>query len=233
MVEFRIDPTRASRLLLGVALALLAAHLAGLISRFYFGHDYVRGLVPLFDFVVEANLPTWFSSIILAIASMLLALITGTERAVGGRFVRHWAVLSVVFAVLSLDEIAQLHEKMMAPSREFFGASGLLYFAWVIPAGFFVLILGAVYFRWLIALPRHTRRLFVVAALVFIGGALGLELFEGQLSESGRYFDATYMVLVTIEESAEMLGVIVFVYALAQYLASKQVCVILGKSSSQ
>ena len=51
-------------------------------------------------------------------------------------------------------------------------------------------------------------------------GALGMDLFEGVLHESGRRETPTFWMLTTIEELLEMIAVGVFVYALAAYARS-------------
>ena len=59
-----INPVRVTIFLLSVAILLIVTHVVGLIFRFEFGHESVFGLVPLFDLNVEANVPTYFSSLL-------------------------------------------------------------------------------------------------------------------------------------------------------------------------
>jgi hypothetical protein len=51
-----------------------------------------------------------------------------------------------------------------------------------------------------------------------VTGALGLEVFEGQINEAGGYRSLDYMILVTIEEILEMAGIFAFIYGLLGYL---------------
>jgi len=207
-MDVHIDTSRLVRLLLFAAVALVVAHLAGQYSRFFLGHDVLLGLIPRFNLEMEANVPTWFSSMLLAIASGLLAIIGVAARQERAPYARHWLLLSVVFVLLSLDETAQLHEMTLTPIRLYLGTSGLLYYAWVIPAMAFVLILAVAYLSWFLKLPRRYQSLFFASGVLYIGGAAGVELFEGRLTESGRYLDMTYMILVTIEETLELFGVL-------------------------
>ena len=142
---------------------------------------------------------------------------TATRRS-GGRFVRHWVFLALTFAYLSLDESAYLHEILIEPLRNRLGTGGLLYFAWVIPGAAAVLIFGLAYLRFLWNLNRRSRFLFVAAGLVFVGGALGFELIGGALAESFGFESIRYTVIMTIEETLEMCGLILFVFALVDYL---------------
>ena len=45
------------------------------LSRFIFGHDYLKGLVPFFDLSNELNLPAFFSSTLMLCIASLLAII--------------------------------------------------------------------------------------------------------------------------------------------------------------
>ena len=60
-------------------LFLLLANITGIVFKFYVGHDYIYGLVPLFDFDAEKNIPTLYSSFAIIIASMFLAVIAFTN----------------------------------------------------------------------------------------------------------------------------------------------------------
>jgi hypothetical protein len=165
----------------------------------------------------ECNIPSWFSSCLLFIASQLLALITLAHRR--DRSVSRWLLLSLIFLFLSLDETAQLHELSIAPLRDTFHTSGLLRYPWIIPGGIAVAILGVSYLRFLGNLPRNTRRLFVAAAVIYVGGAVGLEALSGRQSSLHGEHNLAYHLIITAEELLEMTGVVVFIYALLDYIS--------------
>ena len=81
----------------------------------------------------------------------------------------------------SLDEALSFHEGLSIPVRDALDVSGVLYFAWVIPYGIAVLILGAACLRFVLRLDRATRNLFIVAGALYVGGAVGFELIGGWL----------------------------------------------------
>ena len=60
-----LNPKTVTHFLYAIALLLLVAHVIGLIMTYVYGHSYVRGLVPLFDFAQERNVPTYFSTLLL------------------------------------------------------------------------------------------------------------------------------------------------------------------------
>ena len=67
-------------------------------------------------------------------------------------------------------------------------------------------------------LPTKTRRLFVVAAIVYIVGVIGTELIAGWYVELYGRNNLTYSFLAMLEETLEMIGIIVFIYALLDYM---------------
>lgn len=59
-----------------------------------------------------------------------------------------------------------------------------------------------------------------MAGALFLSGAVGFEMLEGKhVAQEGLAGkdDLYYMLLVTCEETLEMIGVIVFIYALTTY----------------
>ncbi len=60
--------------------------------------------------------------------------------------------------------------------------------------------------------------LFILSGTIFISGAILMELFEGNYVESYGFSDIYYLVFVPIEETMEMIGLSLFIYALLLYL---------------
>ena len=177
-------------------------------------HSYVR----LFDLGGEANIPTWFSSSILLMSALLLAKIYRLKRAVDDEYARHWGVLAVIFTGFSLDETAVIHEMAIVPLRAMFHLKGLLYYGWILIGIISVLIVAIAYFKFLFALPETIRHLFVWAASLFVGGGIVVESLTGFLMGHDGQRTLVCALFETIEESMEMSGVIVFIYALLSYI---------------
>ncbi|MFL5402639.1 MAG: hypothetical protein ACJ8BF_07460 [Gemmatimonadales bacterium] len=165
----------------------------------------------------ECNIPSWFSSCLLLAASFLLGLIALAHKQQDGDFSR-WALLALIFAFLSLDETAQLHELSIAPLRERFHTGGFLLYPWIVPAAVGVAVLGVMYLRFLARLPRTTRRLLLLAGAVYVGGAIGVEALSGKEASLQGEHNLTYHMIITVEELLEMTGVIIFIYALLDYI---------------
>jgi hypothetical protein len=217
-----LSPRKIAALGLGVVFAIILMYVATQGMKFYGGHDRMLGFTHQFDLFDENNIPTWYSSSLLLFCSALLALIWIWTVRVGERYAVHWLGLSIVLLFLSLDEAASFHESLSDPVREAFHATGYLYFAWVIPGVLFVLVLGISFVRFLVYLPGTIRRLFVLSGVTFFGGALIPEMWEANYFYSfGTTRDTVpFSLMVMIEEGAEMLGAVFFVYALCSYLAN-------------
>lgn len=70
-----------------------------------------RKINHLVDLDGEANLPTWFSSIQWAATAALLLFVVYRQRKRGAPSWIPMLTISAIFIVLSLDEVAQIHEK--------------------------------------------------------------------------------------------------------------------------
>jgi hypothetical protein len=202
-----------------VMAALFLARIAGLVSTHSFGNAHGNGLVPLFDFNEEQSVPTWFSAALLLICASLLGIIAAAQRREGGPY-RWWTTLAFVFLYLSMDEALSLHERLNRPVRDLFNTSGALYYAWVIPYAAFALLLLVFSIRPLKALSKSTRNLLVVSGVLFVCGAMGLEVVGSYLATSNK-MQATLLsdLVMTLEELMELSGTIILVYALMKQIA--------------
>lgn len=216
-----VHPATVARLLAGLTILLVGLSLGGQLFRYVTGHDHVFGLLRIFNLDLESNIPALFSVVLLLLASFLLAIIALLEKKRAGTDVLQWALLSAGFGLMAIDESVSIHELFITPVRAWLGGQnlGIFYFAWVLPAIALVLVLGAYFLPFLFRLPAATRYAFVAAAVVYLGGAIGVELIEGQFRERQGNQNLTYNLIVSIEEGLEMTGVILFIYALLSYLA--------------
>lgn len=220
-LRIEISPRRVGRALALGALALLLAHVAVQFSVYRLGHDRLWGFVYLFDLDREFNIPTWYSSFLLLICSVLLATIAAARKMQADRYTRHWSVLAVIFLYISLDETASIHELSIEPLRNALHASGLLYFTWIVPGTILVSVFVLSYLGFLAYLPAKTRNCFVIAGALYVGGALGVEAVEGRHADYYGTSNLPFALLVGAEESLEMFGLVTFIYALLAHLRAE------------
>ena len=182
----------------------------------------IAKLMNRFDLGHEPSIPSWYSSIALLAASMLLALIAYAEKLIGSIDRSRWTLLSIVFLLLAADEAVMIHEMADAPLHQWLNTSGFLYFAWVIPYSIIVIVLGSFLLPFILRLDRTTRILFVISGAMFVSGAIGVELIEGAIVDrSGVEGGFTSMQLTfaqALEEALELFAIVLFIYALLDYL---------------
>jgi hypothetical protein len=170
-------------------------------------------------------------------SSILLAAITVAKKRQGGSYTFHWGSLAGHFLLMSIDEVAAIHERVGGAlggalvNAAGFTPSGLIYYSWVVPGIAFVFIVLLAYLRFLAHLPKSMLLFFLLAGGIFFAGAIGMEMlgalldFEvresvNKMRDAPNSFHITYEVVVAIEEFLEMLGVVVLIHALLSYIRS-------------
>jgi hypothetical protein len=185
--------------------------------KFVLGHGRVFGLVPLFDFDEENNAPTLFTTCLFLINAILFLGLWKVER-ITSKPQKLWILFSAIFCFLAIDESCMLHERLIFPLRSLLNTSGFFLFAWIIPYGIAVILLAIFGIPILWRIERRIRFWFVISAVIFITGAIGFEMIGGKYLEMmdmevGER-DIVYGLITTFEESLEMIGLIVFTFAL-------------------
>lgn len=217
-MEIKVDPQKVAVAFLWVATVLALINGILLFFYFYLGDDELYGLVDFFDFDIEGNVPTLYSAVSLLFCSFLLALITTVNwrRADGRRF--HWLGLTVLFLLVAIDEGTAIHEEIGTFLERYLDATGALHFLWVVPYGILTAVLGLTYLKFIWQLPRDTRVRFIMSAVIFLSGALGVEMLGAREADLHGTTTVAYCLLYSLEEMLEMLGVILFIYALLSHL---------------
>ncbi len=178
--------------------------------------DYTTAIsgraVTLFSLSYEANVPTWYSSSLLLLCAVALSSIARRESARGERS-RAWWVLAGIFVYMSLDEAIEIHEYL----GSFVNGTGVLHFSWVIPGAIIVVLVGAAFVPFLRALPPASRRRFVVAGAIYVGGALVMELPLGAWTAASGDDNLVYGLIDWVEETLELAGASLFLVALRRH----------------
>jgi len=187
----------------------------------YFGYHHFYG-IGKFYFDLEESVPTYFSSIILLIAAVLLAIIWHVKSKSSDVYSIHWMILSILFTILSVDEIAGFHEIIIDPLNSSYHLSGYWRFSWVIPALIFVLFFTISYLKFLNALSTKYRNGFIFSGFLYVLGAVGIEMISAKLfiNDIVSANDLQYNLVITLEESFEMIGIMIFITVLLSYIKS-------------
>jgi hypothetical protein len=218
--QVRIDSSVVVRAFGAAIVALGILHLAGQGMRHGAGFGSVYGLIDQFDLANEGNLPTFFSSLQLIVCGLVLALIGKVRLSQRDRHAAYWIALACLLVYLGADEASGLHELLIRPVREALPgiATGLLYWAWVIPGTIAVLVIVAVFTRFAReALPPTIRRQVILSAVLFFGGAIGVEMPEARHVQRVGQDNFGYALYVLVEEMLEMAGALVLLSAMLCY----------------
>jgi hypothetical protein len=217
-----VPAPRVTAALAGVtALLLVLGLLAILVEPVALADPWLQQLqtsyVRLFNVDREANVPTWFSSVLLLLCGGLAATIGAlAAREARGR----WLLMAVLFVAMSLDESAIIHEMMIKPTRALFNGSGYLYYTWIIPGAIIVAAVVAYYWKFITALPDHIRSRLMIGAGTYVFGALVVEAISGRIADQhGLGF--AYEMTALLEESLEMFGAVIIISGLLAHLCTE------------
>jgi hypothetical protein len=210
------------RVVLGVFVpAIVLLNVANAIAVFLYHHRHHHGgrFFQEFSLDREANVPSWFSSALLLTAAAVLALVALEALARNARWGRHWAGLSVVYVVLSMDETSEIHERIGSWLRAHLNLHGPLHYAGVIPMLALALFVGVTYIRFLRGLPRATLLGILLSAAIYITGAAGVEAASGWWAEGHGSKSTALLLVSTVEENLEMFGTLLFILVVLAYFA--------------
>jgi len=214
------SPTRLTTFLFKIVGFLLLAGITSVCLRDVFGFQSALGFVPLFDLGMEYNIPSIYSTLSIWLCAALLWYIYLNKKEGKDRSAGYWKGLSIIFIFLGFDELASLHEDFSRFGPILWKYAPFLKISrkWVVPFSP-VLIFFAVYlFRFYAQLPNNTKRRFLIAGILYVCGALGVEIF-GQWYANFHNLPVLYLDLFAVaEEGLEMTGIVLFAGALCKYI---------------
>jgi uncharacterized membrane protein YhaH (DUF805 family) len=152
-----------------------------------------------FDINAEANIPTWYATILLLLVSVSAFLIftVGRRKDPKDRWMYFWIFFGLVYGFFSMDEAAVIHEML----------DTLPNFKWIVvyaPLALLFFLACAYYFFIKRKKDMYLRNWIISGLIVYIAGALGCEWVSYN-------FDLVYalqMIELVAEEGLEMLGTI-------------------------
>lgn len=220
-----------------VSLILAAALLNYLLPLLFPAQLRVLGVL---DVGMEISLPSWFSTINLFVAGLLLAALYADARRARERDAGYWLLLTLVFFYMSLDESAHMHEKATRLALHLADAMSLLPASvaeseawtsrgWILFGYIFVFVFGLICLPFLLRMRRALAVQFVIAGIVLVGGALVMETVGGLMLYYGwQTDDPLYRMRRIVEEGGEMFGVVIFNCALYAEMARRRIAFAAG-----
>jgi hypothetical protein len=220
--QILVNPNKIIRFLIILAVILIIASIVGQLIKYVLGHPTGLGLIRIFSLNEEANIPTFFSSLLMILAASLLGIIALFRRRQNNLHdSKLWSLLCIGLLYMAFDESSQIHEMLASPIKGMLGEGklGFLYFAWVIPFIPIVIVIGLLMVRFLTRLPKKTRLAFLTSGIIYVLGAIIIEMIGGRYAELNGQENLVFNMIGTVEETFELAGLIGFVWALLIYLA--------------
>lgn len=206
----------------GIILVLFILHIASYLNVYYNDLTAENVFFKKTNFDSEKNAPAIFSALLHFFASFLLFKVGLTALKIKNRRL-FWFGLSFVFLFLGFDELLRIHEKFTGHSLVLMDTSGIFLYGWIIYYLSAALLLGIIFLKALIALPKNTLINFFIAGGIFIFGAVVLENIAGTyvvnnaIEKSEVIITPEIFILATLEELCEMFGVTYFIFSILKF----------------
>lgn len=165
----------------------------------------------------EGNFTTWFSSLLLTIASFF-AYRCSTFSQISRVDKRRWWLLSLGLLGMSCDETAQMHEHFGDfANKYFFKLQGLEHTSWIVICPFLLLIILFLvnYFKKCLIGSKKAQIFLGAGIVIFIAGACCLEATINFLNHQD--LEWLWKIEVVFEEGFEMLGVLLIIKGLIEH----------------
>ena len=216
-----MSPNRTIALASAAAMALVGIDV-GFILRSYNEGAMVAPLIQkVFSAEYEHNVPAVYSAVLALWCTVLLVRISMSPQGQTAR--KRWVFLAIICGFLALDELLALHEYLPSISGGIYSWADKTVWdhvtdvAWLTP--YAAALVACVFFgSFVLKWPPRTRNLTILAASIFLSGAIILETAGFALHRVGlEHADLLVELLGSMEEGLEMAGIIVFGYALMLY----------------
>jgi hypothetical protein len=217
-IGFVINPRRVLIVLLSISLLLVILHVGLQYSKFNGGPDKLLFFSNIFNVGEESSVSTWFSQFILFASALICGFVAFAKSKLKEKYHIQWWIVSAVFLLLSIDEVAVIHEQLISIiERNISGIS-----AWYIYAALAVGVVAIFLLKFWWFLPRKTKYLLVGAVFIYLFGAVFMDVFGGKYVNQGFFHEG---FIVGMEELFEMIGACLFVYIFLDYVMAQKLSI--------
>ena len=182
-----------------------------------------QGALHWLDLFAERSIGTWLNALLLgaiAVPAIACGVVAPPEKR---RLRRGWFALAGLALLLSLDEVAGLHESAIGVMRAALDLPSLLYYAtWTIPAVIAVVAFVVWQWRFFRELPRPLAIRIAAGGALYVVAAVGFEVLQSVLlsrAGGGERWTPFLQVTVGVEEGLEMAAAAVVLLAVLRHLA--------------
>jgi len=178
--------------------------------------ELASGFYRRINFSEEANVPTGFAFFMWLLCAVLFFYISSDPKI---SYQKHWQFLSILFAWLALDEVAQLHELASKYVNALIPVGGFLRFGWILPGAVLVVIFCGFYYRFWKSLPAQPRTGILLGFGLLVSAAIGVEAVTGYLTFNCGSSCLSTLIVTNLEEILEVFGLMVLVHTLLDIAA--------------
>lgn len=173
-------------------------------------------VLELFNLDADKNIPIFFYVLLLLIGTLLLSTIALIQTRQNSPQKFGWIVLTIIVFAMSIDKAVRLHGHLLHFIQTILGRNdpGMIIYPLVIALLTIGLAILVQLVKFLRELPINTRKSFIIAACVFLSGALVLEAIGSSFYDFSGHANLVYDILSILEESLEMAGIIAFIRGL-------------------
>lgn len=187
----------------------------------YLPSQAINDYIIKFNAGLENNIPTFFNAVLLLLCAALLAWLAAGYAGNKWPFAARWGVLSAVFLLLSMDEIADLHRYWMLPLRRTLQLTGMWRNAWFVALLPLLVLLAWWCWPLIKSLPARMQRSIWLSAGLYAGGAMAVNVIGLAMVQAAGGKNVATELLKVFEETLEMGGILLFSHTLAEILAGK------------
>ncbi len=207
-----LNPKKIVKILITISVVLIFLSLSGDIAFNIYNRHF--GLT-FFQDENKTSITTWYSSSLSLACALLLIKISYSQALANSDYRLHWKILASIFFALSITKATSFHKYFLHLASSTLESIGLS-----IPSFFIgillILLFFLFYISFFIRLNKRVRRLIFIAVAIYVPGSIFMELIAGIF-----YIHNTtliYSLFSGIEELFEMVGNIIFLYALFSYI---------------
>lgn len=218
MMNVEFNARRVALLVLVVGVAVILLGYAREFVLMTFGDDTFLGdlrHIALMD--SPFRLSKWYESgVLLYVSGLIAASARFVRKESKTRVWRSWNVLSGLFLVLSLDKSINVHQLPLGAIEYLGGSRPFTLWFPALPA----IAIAAYVMPVLLSLKRSTALQFLACGIVFVVGAIGLDVASATLGANFGIDSKLYVVSSSLEETLEVLGSVFFCWVLTSHFVN-------------
>jgi hypothetical protein len=224
-MKLEFHPKKTASIFFGITVALVMSHIILSILYYTFGGKFAKFFQRIMNPDNEKTIPTLFSAFLIFLCAVLLWVISRYNIQKKVKHGLYWRALSLIFLFLALDEGTQIHELvndsmviLMKNTALSLKPERLFQTPWIFPYLIFSLTVALIFIPFLFQLPKRTRNLFLTSGVIYLVGAIVLEMFSMRQADLAGRISITHIGMYTVEEFLEMSGMVLFLYSLLDYI---------------